>query len=96
MLHIAQLWIDCQEKNMTGFTIKSTFAKQQLDYGTKHGYNQLILALDKDDPTKGEYITNMDLGAAINFLQRKVNKIVCLFIFLFEISIPIQSHPLSF
>ena len=59
------------------FTVKTTFSKQQLEYGTRKGYQQLILALNKDDPTKGDYITNLSLKDAIAFLQRKVNIIVC-------------------
>ena len=77
MLHIAQLWIDCQDENMAAFTIKTSFAKQQMDFGSRNGYDHLILALNKEDPTKGEYVTNMDLTAAIKFLQRKVNNNVC-------------------
>ena len=49
---------------------------QQMEHGSRHGYDHLILALSKD-PTKGQYVSNMDLKAAIKFLQRKVNKYVC-------------------
>ena len=62
---------------MAAFTIKTSFAKQQMDFGSRNGYDHLILALNKQDPTKGEYVTNMDLTAAIKFLQRKVNNNVC-------------------
>ena len=57
------------------FTVKTTFSKQQLEYGTRKGYGQLILAIKKDDPSKGEYVTDMSLKDAIAFLQRKVNMI---------------------
>ena len=47
---------------------------QQMEHGSRHGYDHLILALNK-----GQYVSNMDLKAAIKFLQRKVNKNVCFF-----------------
>ena len=50
---------------------------QQMEHGSRHGYDHLILALNKEDSTKGQYVSNMDLKAAIKFLQRKENKNVC-------------------
>ena len=55
------------------FTVKTTFTKQQLEYGTRRGYETLILAINKEDKTKGEYVTSLSLREAIAFLQRKVN-----------------------
>ena len=76
MLHRAHLCIGCPMDN-TGQHVKTSFAKQQMEHGSRHGYDHLILALNKEDPTKGQYVSNMDLKAAIKFLQRKVNKNVC-------------------
>ena len=76
MLHRAHLCIGCPTDNMADFNVKTSFAMQQMEHGSRHGYDHLILALNKD-PTKGQYVSNMDLKAAIKFLQRKVNKNVC-------------------
>ena len=54
------------------FTVKSTHAKQQIDYGLRNGYDTLILAISKEDNTKGEYVSSMDLERALEFLKTKV------------------------
>ena len=83
--NLSQSIIDCRGGTMEkSFSVKTSFSKQQLEYGTRQGYGQLILALDKDNPTKGEYITNLNLKDAIAFLRKKVNMIK-LFVFHFKI-----------
>ena len=59
------------------FTVKTTFAKQQLEYGKQRGYETLILAINKEEKTKGDYVSNLSLREAIAFLQRKVNMYDC-------------------
>ena len=77
MLHRAHFCIGCPTDNMADFNVKTSFAMQQMEHGSRRGYDHLILALNKEDSTKGQYVSNMDLKAAIKFLQRKVNKYVC-------------------
>ena len=63
---------------MSKFTLKTTHAKEQLDYGERMGYDQLILAINKEDSTDGHYVSSMDLRRALEYLKKKVKKI-CFF-----------------
>ena len=73
VLLLAQLLLGCSRVNMSNFSVKTSFSKQQLEYGSRHGYDQIILAINQEDATKGEYISSMDLRRAIDFLQKKVD-----------------------
>ena len=70
------------------FTVKSTHAKQQIDYGLRNGYDTLILAISKEDNTKGEYVSSMDLERALEFLKTKVKTMIIqqLYNLLFRVS----------
>lgn len=59
---------------MSKFTLKTTHAKEQLDYGERMGYDQLILAINKEDSTDGHYVSSMDLRRALEYLKKKVKK----------------------
>ena len=75
------MFLGCLAANMSKFSVKTTFSKQQLEYGSRHGYDHLILAIHTEDPSKGDYISSMDLRRAINFLQKKVNVVFCVRLF---------------
>ena len=57
---------------MSKFTLKTSHVKEQLVYGERMGYDQLILAINKDDSTDGHYVSSMDLREALAYLQKKV------------------------
>ena len=68
--------------------VKSTHAKQQIDYGLQNGYETLILAISREDNTKGEYVSSMDLERALEFLKTKVKTMIIqkLYNLLFQVS----------
>ena len=70
------------------FTVKSTHAKQQIDYGLQNGYETLILAISREDNTKGEYVSSMNLERALEFLKTKVKTMIIqkLYNLLFQVS----------
>ena len=43
------------------FTMKTVHAKQYLDYGLKHGYDTLILSINKEDPSNAKWVSTMDM-----------------------------------
>ena len=63
---------------MSSFKIKTAHAVQQVDYGVRHGYDTLILSINKEDPSDGQYLSSMDLRRAMEYLQRKVNNFLVL------------------
>ena len=70
------------------FTVKSTHAKQQINYGLRNGYDTLILAISREDNTKGDYVSSMDLLRALKFLKTKVKTMIIqqLYNLLFQVS----------
>ena len=73
---------------MFSFSEEMFTVKQQIDYGLRNGYDTLILAILKEDNTKGEYVSSMDLERALEFLKTKVKTMIIqqLYNLLFQVS----------
>ena len=65
------------------FKVKTSHAIKQVNYGKRDGYDTLMLAINKEEASDGQYLLSMDLRHALDYLQRKVRKIVSLNIFLY-------------
>ena len=65
------------------FKVKTSHAIEQVDYGKRHGYDTLILAINKEEPSDGQYLSSMDLRRALDYLQRKVRTFFSLNTFLY-------------
>ena len=72
------LWVDTMS-----FKVKTSHAIKQVNSGKRDGYDTLMLAINKEEASDGQYLSSMDLRHALDYLQRKVRKIVSLNIFLY-------------
>ena len=65
--------------------MKTGHAKQQLDYGLRHGYDTLILSINQEDPANVQWVSTMDMRRALTYLENKVEYCFLFFFFLKKI-----------